>query len=50
MLLKKKNLYYVCYIVDVIKKYKLVCYNLKVKNIYTYNFFQNQNFIKAYRS
>jgi len=41
---KHKNLYYICYIVNVIEKNRIVCYNMKVKNIYTYHF--NQIFIK----
>jgi len=56
---KNENLYYICYIIGVIKidKYSffkrninIVCYNIKVKNIYTLNQNQNkfnQNFMKT---
>jgi len=54
---KDKNLYYIYNIVGVIEKdkhsllqlfffLKMVCCNLKVTKMYTYNFNQNYNFIK----
>jgi len=38
---KDKNLYKNFYIIGVVEKMNIICYNLKVTNIYACNFNQN---------